>query len=322
MQNKSLILQLSLNHKMLPFSDFLKKLSCRAKTIKPWGCGGLSCYELGYFFIVDSQESAVYMRATAVAFTFFFALFPAIIFFFTLIPYLPIDNLHQQLLTDLQSLLPENTYQAAVNTINDLTQQRTGLLSFGFLFALYFATNGINALIDAFNQSIHVVETRGFIEQRFVSMFLLVVISLLVLIASLLIIFSEVVINYALSQGLLLSDTVILSALLLGKWIVSFLLLFTAISLLYYFGPVNSSNYKIMNIGAIFATVLSIIASLLFNYYVNQFGTYNKIYGSIGTVMVLMLWLQFNCLIILLGFDLNAKLYNVATARLSKPMTN
>jgi membrane protein len=264
---------------------------------------------------MDWRNNAVYVRASAVAFTFFFALFPAIIFFFSLIPYLPVDNLHQQLVTDLHSVLPENAYQAAVETINDLTQRRDGLLSFGFLFALYFATNGINALIDAFNQATHIVETRNFIEQRLISVFLLIIISLLTLTASILLIFSEVAINYALEHGLLLSDEVILISLTLGKWLMSFLLLFTAISLLYYFGPINSPNYKVLNMGALFATVLSIITSLLFNYYVNQFGTYNKVYGSIGTIMVVMMWLQFNCLTILLGFDLNARLYNPDTCK-------
>lgn len=298
----------------------IEKLLEKSKTITPSGFEGLSLYELGYFFVIDWQKNAVYTRASAAAFTFFFALFPAIIFFFSLIPHLPIENLHQQLLTDLYLVLPQNAYQAAVEIIDDLVKQRNGLLSFGFLLTLYFATNGINALIDAFNQAIHVVETRGFIAQRLVSAFLLIVISLLVLTASILIIFSEIVINHALSHGLLLSDGIILVSLTLGKWIVSFLLLFTAISLLYRFGPVHKGEYKILNVGALFATVSSIITSLLFNYYVNQFDTYNKVYGSIGTVMVVMMWLQFNCLIILLGFDLNARLYNVVENKTSTPV--
>jgi membrane protein len=232
-------------------------------------------------------------------------------FFFSLIPFLPIDNLYQQLLKEMHTLLPENAYQAAVVTINDLVNtQHNGLLSFGFLVTLYFATNGINALIDAFNHAIHVTETRNFIQQRLVSLWLFITLSVLVLTASLLIIFSEVAINYAIAHGVPLSGWLVMALLTLGKWVISFLLLFTAISLLYYFGPVNSVNYQLINTGALLATILSVIASLLFNYYVNNFATYNKVYGSIGTIMVVMLWLQFNCLIILIGFDLNAKIYN------------
>jgi membrane protein len=292
-------------------TESMQKLSDWSKTVQAIGFTGLTLYDIGYFFLVDTKKSAINTRASAVAFTFFLALFPAIIFFFSLIPYLPIENLHQQLLNEMHLLLPENAYQAAVETINDLVKtQHNGLLSFGFLVTLYFATNGINALIDAFNHAIHVAETRTFIKQRGVSLFLFVVLSLLVLTASLLIIFSEVAMNYAIAHGLLLSDGLVILLLTLGKWLIAALLLFTAISLLYYFGPVNSANYRLLSPGALLATVLSIITSLLFNYYVNHFGTYNKVYGSIGTVMVIMLWLQFNCLVILIGFDLNAKIYN------------
>jgi membrane protein len=289
----------------------VRRLLRRSKTIKPLGFSGLSLYDIGYFFWVETRRNSTNTRASAVAYTFFLALFPAIIFFFSLIPFLPIDNLHQQLLNEMRSLLPENAYQAAIVTINDLVKtQHNGLLSFGFLVTLYFATNGINALIDAFNHSLHVTETRNFFQQRLVSLGLFIALSILVLTASLLIIFSEVTLNYAIAHGVLLSDSVVILLLTLGKWVISFWLLFAAISLLYYFGPVNSANYRLISTGALLATIFSVIASLLFNYYVNNFATYNKVYGSIGTIMVVMLWLEFNCLIILLGFDLNAKIYN------------
>jgi membrane protein len=277
----------------------------------PLGFSGLSMYDIGYFFLVEIRKSAIPTRAASVAFTFFLALFPAIIFFFSLIPFLPVANLHQHLLSELHTLLPENAYQAAVITINDLVKtEHNSLLSFGFFVSLYLSTSGINALMDAFNQAIHVSETRTFIKQRMISLFLFVALVMLLLTASLLIIFSEVAIKYAIAHGLLLSDSGELALLLLGKWLIAALLLFSAISLMYYFGPVNSVNYQLLSPGAILATVLSILASLVFNYYVNNFSTYNKVYGSIGTIMVVMLWLEFNCLIILFGFDLNAKIYN------------
>jgi membrane protein len=288
-----------------------QKLIQWSKAIQPAGFEGLTLYDIGFFFIVETRKSTIATRASAAAFTFFLALFPAIIFFFSLIPYLPVENLHQELLDEMHLLLPENAYEAAVETINDLVEtQHNGLLSFGFLVTLYFASNGITALVDGFNQAIHVVETRSFIKQKVISLFLFVAISLLVLTASLLIIFSGLALNYAVTHGLLLSEGLIILLLNLGKWLIATLLLFTAISLLFYYGPVNSANYKTINTGAILATVLSICTSLLFNYYVNHFGDYNKVYGSIGTVMVIMLWLQFNCLVILIGFDLNTKIYN------------
>jgi membrane protein len=282
-----------------------------SKAIQPLGFSGLSLYDLGYFFLVDIRKSAVTTRAASVAFTLFLALFPAIIFFFSLIPLLPVADVPQHLLNELHAFLPENAYQATVTTIYDLVKtQHNGLLSLGFFVTLYLSTNGINALMDAFNQTIHVTETRSFIRQRAVSLFLFVALLLLLLTASLLIIFSEIAIKYAIAHGLLISDWIEIFLLLLGKWLVAILLLFSAISLLYYFGPVKTINYQLLSPGAVLATVLSIIASLLFNYYVNNFSTYNKVYGSIGTIMVIMLWLEFNCLIMLIGFDLNAKIYN------------
>lgn len=296
---------------MIKFDGLMTKLDIVqrfSKTLRLPACAGLSVYDLLYFLVIESQKNALTMRASAAAFTFFLALFPAIIFFFTLIPFLPIANLHAQLLQEMQTFLPHNAYDAAVTTINDLVQnQHNGLLSFGFLITLYFSTNGINALIDAFNQILHHSETRGFFQQRLVSLLLLIGLSLLVITASVLIIFSELAINYALAQGVLLSDGLVLLLLTIGKWLIAFLLLFVAIYTLYYFGPVKS-EHRCITQGAVLATVLSIAASLLFNYYVNNFGTYNKIYGSIGTVMVIMLWLQFNCLTLLIGFDWNAKI--------------
>ena len=292
-------------------TDAKLKLLNASRTIHPPGFSGLSLHDIGYFFLVEIQNSAITTRAASVAFTLFLALFPAIIFIFSLIPFLPVANLHQHLLNELHTLLPENAYQAAVITINDLVKtQHNGLLSFGFFVTLFLSTNGINALMDAFNQAIHITETRTFIRQRVISLFLFIALLVLLLTASLLIIFSEVAIKYAIAHGLLISDKGEIFLLLLGKWLVAALLLFSAISLLYYFGPVNAANYKLISPGAILATVLSILASLLFNYYVNNFSTYNKVYGSIGTIMVIMLWLEFNCLIMLLGFDLNAKIYN------------
>jgi membrane protein len=293
----------------IQLSHCTHKLITATKTIQPRCFSGLTLYELGYFFLRETREKAVSTRASAVAFTFFLALFPAIIFFFSLIPLFPIDNLQAQLLKEMHSLLPETAYQAAITTINDLTQTRhDGLLSFGFLLTFYFATNGINALMDAFNYAINSAETRSFFKQRVISLFLFIVLAMLVLTASILIIFSETAINYALDHGLLLTDDLVILLLILGKWVIAVLLLFFAISLLYYVGPVNATDYQLINAGAVLATVLSIIASLLFSYYVNNFATYNKIYGSIGSIMVVMLWVEFNCLIILIGFDLNAKI--------------
>lgn len=289
----------------------VEKLMRWSRLVKLPGFEGLTLHDIGYFFFVEIGRSSITTRASAVAFKFFLAIFPAIIFLFSLIPYLPVDDLHQQLLLEMKAFLPREAYQTAVGTINDLVKnQHNGLLSFGFLITLYFSTNGINAMMEAFNQATHATETRTFIKQRAVSILLFIAQSVLLVTASLLVIFSEIALDFMINKGLLINGSLEIVLLTFGKWVIVLLLLFTAISLLYYFGPVKSKKYDLVSPGAILATVLSILASVLFSYYVNNFSTYNKVYGSIGTLMVVMLWLEFNCLIILIGFDLNAKIYS------------
>ncbi len=296
--------------KVLSF-PVIKQVIEASRLIKPWGFEGSTLYDIGYFFFIEVGKSAVTTRASAVAFKFFLALFPALIFLFTLIPYLPLNDLHEQIMLSLKDFMPTNAYQAAVDLINDLlTNQRGGLLSFGFFITLYFATNGINALMEAFNKSLHIKETRTFIMQRVISLFLFFMLSILLLLAASIIIFSEITLDYFIDKGLLISDTLSIILLTVGKWVVVILLLFFAISILFFFGPVNRKRYDFFSPGSTLATVLFIFASQMFSYYVNNFGTYNKVYGSIGTIMVVMLWLEFVCLIMIVGFDLNAKIYS------------
>lgn len=276
--------------------------------IHPPGLEEMSLHDVGVFFFVEMGKSAINTRAASVAFKFFLALFPAIIFLFTLIPYLPIDDLYNQLLTEMKSVLPHNAYDAAVETIHDLVKnQHGGLLSFGFLVTLYFSTNGIDALMQAFNHSFHASETRPFLKQRLISLLLFIILSFLLITATTLIIGSEAAIGYFIKKGFLSGGLDVL-LLTIGKWAIVLMLFFTAISILYYFGPVKKMKYKFISAGATLATVLAILASLGFSYYVNNFGTYNKVYGSIGTIMVVMLWLEFNSMIVLIGFDLNVKI--------------
>ncbi len=289
---------------------FISKTITSAKNFVMPGFEGLTLYEVGHFFFVECQKSSLTIRAASVSFKFFLAIFPAIIFLFSLLPYLPVADLHQQLLIELKTFLPKEAYDSAVETINDLINNQHGkLLSFGFLLTLYVSTNGINALMEAFNNSFHVKETRNPWMQRLLSVLLLIILSVLLLTATVIIIFSGIVLDYFEAKGLLSGgfDTFLINSL---KWIIVLILFFSAISILYYFGPVKKTRYRFFSAGATLATVLSIVASLGFNFYVNNFGTYNKVYGSIGTLMVIMLWMNFNSLIIIIGFDLNAKIYN------------
>lgn len=273
------------------------------------GFEGQSLYVVSKFFFKGIKNGSVNMRATSLAFSFFLALFPSIIFLFTLIPYIPIAHFQDQLFNLLQTIMPKNAFEAAEETISDIINKpRSGLLSFGFISALYFSTNGFNAMINAFNETYHTIETRRPIYQRFVSLIMVLVTVIMISIAIILIIVSEIGLHKLVHQ-----DKASYYLLLFGKWLVLFILCFCLISFNYYLGPKRKKGWRFFSAGSMFATILIAAASFAFAYYVNNFGKYNKLYGSIGTLIVIMMWIYINSLILLLGFDLNASIHTAKT---------
>ena len=275
-----------------------------SKKISLPGFEKIPLYDVSIFFWKGIIEGSLAMRASAVSFNFFLALFPTIIFIFTLIPYIPIPNFQVQLLYLMQSFMPHNAYKATEDTILDIiTNQRGGLLSIGFISALYFSTNGFDALITAFNNTYHGVETRSGFQQRMVSIFFVVIATLLMTLAIALIIISELALNKIFDPGEF-SYYLIRT----GRWVIVFALFYFLISFTFYLGPAKKSGWKFISPGSMLATILSIAMSVGFAYYVNNFGTYNKLYGSIGTLIVVLLWIYFNSLVVLIGFDLNVSI--------------
>lgn len=278
----------------------------RSKKIILPGFEKLSIHDVAGFFWSGIMKGSVPMRASAVSFSFFLAIFPSIIFVFTLIPYIPIENFQQRLLGILHDFMPHNAYESTKDTIIDIvTNQRGGLLSIGFVFAIYFSTNGFNALITAFNATYHDIETRSPFQQRIVSLLLLIISTLLLIIAIALILLSEIALNKILYKGQF-SYYMLLS----GRWLILFALFYCLISFTYYLGPSRKTRWKFASAGSMLATVLSVLTSVGFTYYVNHFGQYNKLYGSIGTLIVILLWIYFNSLVVLLGFELNASIHH------------
>ena len=280
-----------------------------ARRIKPIGFAGLSLYDVAIFFWKGLMEGAITTRASSLAFNFFLAFFPSIIVFFTLIPYIPIEGLQETLMELLAVVLPPSTNEITFTTLDDIINNpRGGLLSLGFILALYFSTNGINSLIEAFNSSYHIREIRPLIQQRILSLGLTLLLSVMLIIAIGLIIFGTVVVNYLVENSIITSSAADL--IIYGKWMVMLTMLFFGISILFHLGPALKSKWKLFTPGSIFATIFIIITSIGFNYYINNFSQYNKIYGSIGTLMIILLWMYFNSIILLTGFELNASISN------------
>lgn len=289
-------------------SKFITAIIEKTKKIVIPGFEGVPLYDVAVFFYNGLKKGDLNTRAAALAFNFFLAIFPAIIFFFTLIPYIPIHNFQDSLLNLLKEFIPGQTYAAVEGTLFDIIKRpRGGLLSLGFLLAMFFATNSVNSLIDAFNRTYYTVETRSAFKQRMVSIFLVLVLSVLVVLAISLITFGPVAIRWIEKIGLL-TDWVTLYMISLGKWVIIFALLFFAFSVLYYFAPTVKHRFRFITAGSTLATLLFIATSVGFNFYVNNLASYNTLYGSIGTLIIFMLWLYFNSIIILVGWELNSSI--------------
>jgi membrane protein len=272
------------------------------------GFDGLPLFNVVKFFLEGIQKSSLTTRASSLAFRFFLALFPTIIFLFSIIPHIPIDNFHTELLALIKELLPGNAFEMAEETITDLiSKKHAGLLSFGFIFALYLASDGVNSMIIAFNDSYHSIKKSSFIKTRLRSLLLLFILTVLMVVGIGLIVFSGLIINYLVVNGYLYNDWSIF-LIKLGKFIILLLLFFLGISSIYYIGNTRNNQFRFISAGSTLATLLSILLSSGFAFYVNNFATYNKIYGSIGTLIVIMLWLYFNSLVLLIGFELNASI--------------
>ena len=280
-----------------------------AKKIKPIGFSGLSIYDVTIFFWKGLMEGAITTRASSLAFNFFLAFFPSIIVFLTLIPYIPVNGLQETLMELLNVVLPPSTNEITFQALDDIINNtRAGLLSIGFLLALYFSTNGINSLIEAFNASYHIRENRPIIQQRILSLGLTLLLSFMLIIAMGLIIFGKFVVAYLTEYKLITQYAG--GLILYGKWFTILLVLWLGISVLFHLGPSIKSKWKLFTPGSILATLGIIITSIGFNYYINHFSQYNKIYGSIGTLMIILIWMYFNSIILLTGFELNASISN------------
>ncbi|HPB05845.1 MAG TPA: YihY/virulence factor BrkB family protein [Prolixibacteraceae bacterium] len=265
-------------------------------------------YDVGTFFYKGIRDGAINTRAAAVSFNLFLALFPAVIFIFTLIPVIPMKNFQNELLMLIQSMVPESVYGSIQKTIEKIiTIPHGSLLSIGFILALFFSTNGILSLIQSFNASVNISDTRSWIELRLISMLLLIILILLVTTAISLIIFTQRFLDFLVKEDIM-RENFTYYLITVGKWIVILALFYFAFSFLFYLGPARKSKWRFISAGSTLATTLSILISLIFSFYIDHFGKYNALYGSIGALPVIMLMINLNCQSLIIGFELNSSI--------------
>ncbi|MFD1768249.1 YihY/virulence factor BrkB family protein [Sphingobacterium suaedae] len=300
------MMQKKIHHSLLRLKPYDRFIEWTKTAIIP-GFGSLPLYTVFTFFFQEIARESILNKASSLAYNFMLAIFPGILFLFTLIPYIPVDNFQQKLLELIQVALPHNAYEFLQTTLIDIVKnQNSGLLSIGFLLATFFATNGMTTLMMAFNKASLSKEKRTWFKRRLAAIGLSVAIVVALAVGIGIFTGTGLVINYLkkyIDYDLSWFWTFILT---LSRWIVLFGIYFITVSMLYKFGPSDSKKWKFLNAGASLATILAILTFSGFTFYINHFGAYNKLYGSIGTLIVMMIWMYLNSLILLIGFELNA----------------
>ena len=291
-----------LNNQIHKFTDQCRK-------IKFPGSRGLTVDEVITIYVKGLMKGSLNIRATSIAFHFLLALGPAIIFLLGLIPYMPIHDFQSGLMDILVDVIPENSYLMLESLLQEIFQKHHGLQIFGFLVTLFFVQKGLNGIIEAFNATYHTVGSRPWIERRLISVGLFIILFILVTLAAILLFFCNMGIRYLYAEGVIKAYATV-TLLLVGKWIIVLALTILAISFLYYWAPSRKTKWRFFTPGSMLATILSILTSLAFSYFVNHFAPFNRFYGSIGTLIAVMLWMNFNAMALLAGFELNASIRN------------
>jgi membrane protein len=289
----------------------VKSLISWLKRIKLPGFQGLSLWYVMSFFFEGVSKGAIPMRAAAISFRLFLAFFPGIIILLSIIPLIPIEDFQVQLFDSIKSYFPGDTFSLIEDTLHDLINKKHNtLLSIGFILMIYYASDSINAILMGFNESYHIDEKTNPVLMRVMSLILFFVLGVIMILAVVMMIFSGALFKYLLDLGII-GDKGYLPLLNSVKWLVTVALVYSVFTALYNVGTGKRRRLKklrFFNAGATFATSFFVLTSIVFAWFISNFAQYNSLYGSLGTLMVLLIWMNFNSMILLLGFDLNVSI--------------
>jgi membrane protein len=294
-------------------SSFAKYIRNKSKHIILPGFEGVPLYDVVMFFAQQMSKVGINDRAAAVSFNFLMAIPAGTIFLCTLIPYMPISSEITIELLDLAKMFTpdENTYGMIANFLNDfLNTPRSGLLSFGFVVAVFYASNSVMALMRSFNRSLHSYKERGFVNERWTAIKLTTVLIVMLIVTVTLLVTQGELFQYIM-ETLDIKNVFVRQLLYSVRWIIIILLILYSIGFIYKYAPAITKRWKLASPGAIFATFLVVLSTFAFSFYVNNFGSYNKVYGSIGTIMILMFLIYLNSLILLIGYELNVCIHSL-----------
>jgi len=280
------------------------------------GFGKLTLYEVLNFFINELKKNSLTDRAAAVTFNFLMAIPPTLLFLFTLLPYLPVNGMQTTIVNTVSMIIPNKSISGSINQviIDFLTNQHTDLLSFGIILTLYYSSNGLLGLMRSFDKSSSVYKKRSQFMRRWTAIKLTVLLLLVVILSLVVLVLQTSILN-----SILLEFDLNLVLLKVSSLLLVFLITFYAISLIYRYAPSVVQTFPHFSIGAFFATIMISIVTTVFFLLVNNFINYNKVYGSIGTLIAFMVWIWMNTILLLIGYELNV---SILLGRLSKNKKN
>ncbi|HMO32101.1 MAG TPA: YihY/virulence factor BrkB family protein [Lacibacter sp.] len=278
--------------------------------IKPPGFEGVALYYVIKFFFQKVRTVGLNERAAAISFNFILAIPPFCIFLFSLVPLFPIaDDFNRELMSFVRDLTPNpETRDLVQDFLNDfLGRPRNSLLSAGFLFVVYYSSNAMLGIIHSFNRSIHERESKGLFAYRWKAIRLTFIIVLLFIASMLVLMTQGTVFTWMLNQ-LGIQNWFLQQLVQVVRWLIILGLFFYSIAFIYRHAPSVEKKWKLISPGSILACTLLILFLYGFSLWINTFATYNKIYGPIGTIMVLMILIYMNSLVLLIGFELNVSI--------------
>jgi membrane protein len=287
--------------------SIFNKITIPVKHIKIPGLRGMSLYDVLEMYITGIAKGALATRAGAISYSFFMSLFPFILFVLNLLPIITFIEYEADVLPFLEDVLPSSTVAVFENTIaNIFEKERVGLLSTSFIFSMFLMANGVNALFSGFQNSYHTKINANFIKQYITAFCVALLLALFLFLAVIAIPLVEVYVIQNLEDYGLISNELI--GMQVAKYIIFTLMFYTIIAMFYYFGAPEKNSRKYFTPGAALSTVLFLVTTYLFGVYVENFAQYNELYGSIGAILILMLYIWLNSNILLLGYELNASL--------------
>lgn len=299
---------------------FSIKFTRKAKLLRKFHFGNpdQNLYDVGRIFIAQVQKDEISERAGAMAFSFTVAMFPLLLFLLNMIPYIGIffENVTtNNILMFIREIIPYSIYQEAEATIMDIVSKpRQSLLSLGFFLALFLSTNGVVSMMNAFNAVYRTKENRSFWTTRAIAVSIVMVLILAICAAVVIMIFGSSVL-YRISEWELVSSSLYYYMLTFFRFFVLLSLFTIATAYIFRFAPAVHDKWHFFSTGSVTAGVLITFGFYLFSFYLNNFATYNKLYGSIGAMIAVMLWLFITSLIILICFEINVSLDKAAERR-------